>query len=479
MDKRKILMLCLFLGLVTEAMAQVTIGAGIAPGSDALLDLKENSDGTSRKGLLLPRVALSSTTLPGPMSAHIPGMLVYNTATEYDVTPGAYYNDGDKWTRLEAMEPWMVSGTTDKATSNTQDIYQMGSIAIGTASPDPSAILELNATDKGFLGTRVALTGIYDRATIPNPADGLLAYCTGKGGLNYTGYVFWNGVEWRTLSNASLAPGTLGSITCNSAQLTPSIYKAGEYYEGTLVIPYTGSNGGVYQAQSIGPVNGLTATLASGNFNVGAGNLVYNLTGTPSVSTPTVTVFTINIGGQTCEASVGAGDGIAPGDLVFYGTTFPASTANVWMSDYAKDLPVIGGKLRLDAWFGNSSNGGDGSVTMWPRLVNISDSPVKFWFSAITTVDHFNASNYLIASGGDVELDNGIYYGYGYNDILGVSTPRASGSGQGGHQEVVTVDLALDDKWYRIYYFPTVDNMNTTSNVDNLRRIYLSIQRLY
>lgn len=80
--------------------AQVTIGSGESPHKDALLDLKENNLGTSSKGLLLPRVTLSSTTSPDPLSNHIEGMAVYNTVTTSDVVPGYYYNDGSKWIRL-------------------------------------------------------------------------------------------------------------------------------------------------------------------------------------------------------------------------------------------------------------------------------------------------------------------------------------------------------------------------------------------
>jgi hypothetical protein len=358
-------------------------------------------------------------------------------------------------------------------------------VTIGSGiEPDDCALLDLKqqadgTSKRGFLGPRVALAGITDVLTIPNPAIGLLVYNTGTGGLGYPGYVFWNGREGRAFNNLSMEEGAIGSITCNGVSLTPSVYKAGEPYEGIMIVPYTGSNGGMYPAQTIGPVNGLTATLAHGNFSVGAGNLAYTITGTPTLTTPETTVFPINIGGKTCEAVIGAGDGIAPGDLVFYTTSMDASLSGVWLSDYAGDLPVIGGKLRLDAYFNASSNQGNGAVTMYPRLVNISSDPVKLWFSAMTTVDRYNAGNYLMASNGYVELDNGIYYGYGHNDFLGVTTPRASGSGNGGDQEVVTVDLSLDDKWYRIYYLPIVDNMNTVSESDNLRKIYLSIQRLY
>ena len=78
--------------------AQVTIGSEQAPQKDALLDLRENTtDSLSSKGLLLPRVALASTTATTPLGAHVKGMFVYNTATTGDVKPGIYYNDGTQW----------------------------------------------------------------------------------------------------------------------------------------------------------------------------------------------------------------------------------------------------------------------------------------------------------------------------------------------------------------------------------------------
>jgi len=79
--------------------AQVTIGAQKEPDKNALLDLKQdNTDNSSTKGLLLPRVKLSSTGESTPMTDPVEkGMIVYNTESTGDVMPGVYYNDGTKW----------------------------------------------------------------------------------------------------------------------------------------------------------------------------------------------------------------------------------------------------------------------------------------------------------------------------------------------------------------------------------------------
>lgn len=92
--------LCTLLFFLGHALySQVAIGNNGTPSlnKDALLDLSN----TSNKGLLLPQVALTSTTAPAPLSAHIKGMFVYNTALAGSgstaVSPGIYMNDGTQW----------------------------------------------------------------------------------------------------------------------------------------------------------------------------------------------------------------------------------------------------------------------------------------------------------------------------------------------------------------------------------------------
>lgn len=111
----------------TVLNAQVTIGSGEPPHAGALLDLKENADGSSRKGLLLPRVALKATNDPTPLAAHEKGMTVYNTVTSapsvssaYYVSPGLYYNDGTKWERLHfGNTNWFYMPSVPIETSTT------------------------------------------------------------------------------------------------------------------------------------------------------------------------------------------------------------------------------------------------------------------------------------------------------------------------------------------------------------------------
>lgn len=481
--------------------SQVTIGDASKPVEGALLQLKSSDDTleNATKGLGLPRVSLLSLTSLSPCAepneannlSHT-GLLVYNVNGTNGLSKGLYVWSGSEWVKVNSDQiksHWYVWNTSDPATSNTDNIYQLGSVAIGTSTPDPSAILDISSSNKGLLGPRVALSSITDVETIANPGLGLIVFNTGSGGLKYSGYVYWDGSLWRSFTSGNLNEGTLGAIICNSVSFTPSRYKAGEYYEGTLIIPYTGGNGGTYDGLTLGPVNGLTATLSSGNFNTGAGNLAFVVTGYPTVTTPETTAFSFTIGGQSCTAVVGADDGVAPGDLSFYKTEalIPANiggggangTINTnWLSYYESNLPILGGKLRLDGYFTAAVNG-SGTVSFNPRLVNISDSNVKFWFSAMTTVDRFNTANLVLKPGTWVNLDNGIYNGYGINNTMTApSDGNVTGVGS-NNTEIVTLDVSLDDKWYRVYYYPIVNNNNQTNIANMTRTVFLSIQRLY
>lgn len=112
MKKNLFLMLLLIVLSAASVNAQVTIGADSDPNPSAVLDLQ-----TSNQGLLLPRVALISTTSYLPLQSHVAGMTVYNTAVagagNTAVTPGIYANDGSKWIRLAEGAQVAVAGAPE------------------------------------------------------------------------------------------------------------------------------------------------------------------------------------------------------------------------------------------------------------------------------------------------------------------------------------------------------------------------------
>jgi len=279
--------------------AQVTIGANQAPDPSAVLDLQSNGN----LGLLLPRVFLTDTLAATPLATRVKGMLVYNTNTSADgkVAEGVYYNDGRRWWPAGAggASPWQISATTGKATSNTDNIYQMGQVAIGTAeAADPTAALNVVSTNKGVLFPRITLTSSTDVTTIPNPTKGLLVYNTGANAdFSTVGYMYWDGARW-ALFSAGTADAAHATLSCAGATLSPSITVTGseEVPAGTLLqIPYSVSNGGMYNGATLvstGNPN-VTATIGSNVLMQGSGVLSFLVQGKPTLDqeAPTGIVF--------------------------------------------------------------------------------------------------------------------------------------------------------------------------------------------
>ncbi|MPT30260.1 MAG: hypothetical protein E2600_01050 [Chryseobacterium sp.] len=385
-----------------------------------------------------------------------------------------------------------TSATTTNPVTGTPTAVQLSDDFIVTASgsagigaiPDASAILELNVSQlasgskKGFLAPRVALTAYNDASTIPSPATGLLVYNLGtQSTFTFAGYVYWDGSQWRPLDGRSLQSGTVGALKCSEASLSPLTYTSGTSFDGMMSIPYTGGNGGMYGAQTIGPVNGLMATLAQGNFAQGSGTLNYTISGIPTVSSPNTTTFPISIGEQACSAEVGGGKKLTPGEYQFFTYVVSATSTGLLSSMISNYDAVLGGKVRLDLNFTASSNTGSGGVTYNPRLVNISSANIKMWYSALSSVDRFRRANVLLAPSGYLETDNGIYLNWGDN-MNSTSTPLTASSSSDDSQEIETIDMAVDGIWYRITVFVFVDNLNDNIPANNVRRIFLTAQRM-
>lgn len=358
-----------------------------------------------------------------------------------------------------------------------------GSTGIG-ADPDASAILELNVSQlattnkKGFLGPRVALTAYNDVVTIPSPATGLLVFNLGTAALTYKGYVYWDGSQWRPFDGRSSQLGTIGSLKCTDNTLEPLTYTSGVPFAGTMSVPYAEGNEGMYPAQSIGPVNGLTATLSQSNFVQGSGTLNYRISGTPTVSSPNTTTFPLSNGGQSCSASVGLGKVLAPGEYQFFTYRLPATYVGL-LSTYIGSSynAILGGKIRLDLNFTISSNQASGMVSYNPRLVNVSPGNIKLWYASSSSIDHFRRANVLLASGGYMETDNGIYLNWGDN-MNGSSTAVTATSSSDDSQEIETIDLIVDGIWYRITVYVSVDNLNDNDPTNNIRRVFMTAQRM-
>ncbi|MFT4071237.1 MAG: hypothetical protein QM654_04870 [Dysgonamonadaceae bacterium] len=243
-------MLCL-LG-VTNIHAQVTIGSNYKPNSNALLDLRENADSTSSKGLLLPRMALTSTISSAPMTVYEKGMVVYNTATVNDVTPGFYYSNGTKWVKISSSDSnsWLLTGNT----STTP-----GSDFLGTTD-DQDLVFKRNNVQAGWLSDAKKSTA-FGVGSLPTTTIGMrntaFGYQALGAGTGYNSVAIGEGA----LLNAT---GGWNVVVGNGLQTTSGTGNVALGW-GVALNATSGINNMIVGNNSM-------QTLSSGNENVGVGN---------------------------------------------------------------------------------------------------------------------------------------------------------------------------------------------------------------
>ena len=208
--------LILALAYTPKVFSQIKIGDNPRSiNADAMLEIE-----STNKGVLLPRVALKSSTSAAPLKRLIAGMVVYNTSNTYDVTPGLYYSDGTKWIRAvkyinesesTSNQLWNLKGNKGITTTNflgstnnapliikTNNLERLrvtekGWVGIGTSTP--KSALQI----KGQLIIDTLSTGNpqTDKILVANPIDGrvksISASVLTNGVQNYTEMVSNNG----------------------------------------------------------------------------------------------------------------------------------------------------------------------------------------------------------------------------------------------------------------------------------------------
>ena len=314
--------------------------------------------------------------------------------TEADTTNDAWVND--------AANNIVKLGTRSDGTARTAGTdfvaKDNGSVGIGTNSPNNSALLDLTSTNKGVLVPRVALTSINDQVTIPAPAVGLMVYNTGAGALTYKGFVFWNGTEWRSISNETTANPSVAALNCSGATIFPLTFVSGVAYTGTLTVPYSGGNGGAYNTASF-TQNGLTFTLNPGSLNYGNGTISYSVSGVPNFTSPTSIPVPISFLGTNCSVSIGQNSNFS--NLIYVRKTVPINSSTPTTSittigsisvryngTGSKAVPqfrINGFSDRASAWMQKAGTGDNDSASFVLR-----DARANVWndFS-----DNFNPGN--------------------------------------------------------------------------------------
>src|SRR6187402_944534 len=112
-----------FVFLVFQIAASAQIKVGNNPtiiNPSAIMEIE-----SANEGFLLPRLPLTDVSLPAPLSEHVAGMIIYNTATAIGVVPGFYYNDGTKWVGVsQSTTTGLLSA--DNGLTNVTGVAKLG-----------------------------------------------------------------------------------------------------------------------------------------------------------------------------------------------------------------------------------------------------------------------------------------------------------------------------------------------------------------
>ncbi len=176
----------IFLLLIFSKTQAQNVGinpTGATPNASAMLDVS-----STNKGVLIPRVALSQTTSTIPVTAPATSLLVYNTATVNDVSPGYYFWDGSQWVRmLDATMTaddfdWEIIG--NNVVSGHGGMYPSGNVGIGINNPQFKTDIVGGTTSNTALRLRTSGTGT-NQETILRFTNTTVNDATG----NYSSYI--------------------------------------------------------------------------------------------------------------------------------------------------------------------------------------------------------------------------------------------------------------------------------------------------
>lgn len=202
-------------------------------------------------------------------------------------------------------------------------------ISSSGATPDASAALDINFTNKGTLITRLTSS---QRNAVPSPATGLLIYNTDCNVFN-----FYNGTTWVLMDGSTATLGTPGSITGNSSVCTSA---TGESYSISAVSGATGYTWTVPSGANITAGQGTTSITV--DFGSTSGNVT--VVATSSCETSSASVLAVSV--ANTPATPGAISGPTsncPNDVAVHSiSAVPDATSYTWTVD--SDISINSGQ---------------------------------------------------------------------------------------------------------------------------------------
>jgi hypothetical protein len=304
----------LIMGTLNTERMRVTVngnvGIGTAtPNASAITEMSSTT-----QGFLPPRM---TTVQRNAINLPVNGLVIFNTTTgciNYCYNGGWYQWCGNA-----------VATVGTIGTINCASAVHTGTLTATQSASGVSSNINYTGGNGGVHGGQtVNSTGVTGLTATLLPGN----FANGAGTLTYTisgipntngtaSFAILIGGKTCTLTRTVVLPQpTVTALNCANATNTGTLQQGLAATGVSSSIPYTGGNGVAYTTQTINStgVTGLTATLAADILANGAGNLVYNISGTPNSSG--TANFTIVFGGQTCTLSLN----------VSANATYPAGT---------------------------------------------------------------------------------------------------------------------------------------------------------
>ncbi len=241
MNKKIIFLSAVLFSAVMSAQVKIG-GTDGTPNPNAMLEVQ-----ATNKGILLPRVALTSTAAFAPLSGHVQGMTVYNTATINDVTPGQYYNDGTKWNRIANttdIPPVAATITANNGLTKTGNNITLGGplttpTTINATAPNNLILTGLSATTAAQLPTdkiivqdaagTLKTANVSDFARTRNTTVFKTKVGNGQGVLNLSLISDYQNLNFNVTGSTGFYNGTTSPISSTG---TVTIQESGVYAVG-------------------------------------------------------------------------------------------------------------------------------------------------------------------------------------------------------------------------------------------------------
>jgi len=226
-------------------------------------------------------------------------------------------------------------------------------IGINNTSPNNTSALDITSTDKGFLMTKVALTGTDDTSTIsPSPSTGLLVYNTATAGSPGSeivpGFYYFDGTKWRRFytQGYTLDYDQSAEITASTTNTDYVILPGLD--TGSITVPFSGT----YQIR----VEGFYS----------AGDLISTTGDGASQGSISLAMGSVASGGGGGGGGGGCGSGIS---TYPYGESFE-SGIGAWTQSGADDFDWTRDSGGTPSSSTGPSSGSDGSWYMYTEATS-------------------------------------------------------------------------------------------------------------